>query len=378
MSIWTGAAKILLMSHFQTRLLRILLLALIPCAWLLATTSFVCAEPQRELTIAGLFDLTGGGAIWGVSEKNAFRMACEDFENAHPTIKVSPAIEDTAFSNRQTVTALHKVSSINKVSYVVGATWETTVAMMPICEAKKIICISPSYHGKEYYTRPWRYNFTAWFDDREYAEAIVTQLNERGYDRIAVFAALTPYYDSLVEHLAPRFKGTIVRTERMILDERDFRGMIARLPHDIQAIVMLLDNAGQIQAFMRQWAETRRDRPDIYSDDLIAYLDPPENISRYGFDISYSYPLLEASELHQFNERYRARYNEPPQGSSAIVTYDETMLLLSCMERSRDVEGVRECLANTHEYKGLSGRFSFDGKQTARGRKIGIKGLEDS
>jgi ABC-type branched-subunit amino acid transport system substrate-binding protein len=360
------------MSQIMTRSLRALLLILAPCA-LLFTTSLAFAGPSRVFRVAGLFDLTGGGAIWGISERNAFAMACEDFERAHPNIKVLPLIEDTMLSNRQTVTALHKIAAIDKIHYVVGATWETTVAMMPICEAKKIICISPSYHGKEYYTRPWRYNFTAWFDDRDYADTIVAQLNERGYERIAIFAAITPYYDSLVEHLTPRSKGRITRAERMTLEERDFRAMIARIPRDVQAIVMLLDNAGQIQAFMKQWSETRRDRPDIYSDDLISYLDPPENISRYGFDIFYSYPIFESSQLLRFNERYRARYNEPPTGSSAIVTYDETMLLLSCMHRAPEVEGVRECLVNTHEYDGLSGRFSFDGRQTASGRAIGIK-----
>jgi ABC-type branched-subunit amino acid transport system substrate-binding protein len=59
------------------------------------------------------------------------------------------------------------------------------------------------------------------------------------------------------------------------------------------------------------------------------------------------------------------------------VTYDETMLLLSCMHRAPEVEGVRECLVNTHEYDGLSGRFSFDGRQTASGRTVGIKRYTD-
>lgn len=61
----------------------------------------------------------------------------------------------------------------------------------------------------------------------------------------------------------------------MTLEKRDLRAMIARVPRDIQAIVMLLDNAGQIQAFMKQWSETRRDRPNIHSEDRISYLDPP-------------------------------------------------------------------------------------------------------
>jgi ABC-type branched-subunit amino acid transport system substrate-binding protein len=202
-------------------------------------------------------------------------------------------------------------------------------------------------------------------------------MNERGYKRVAIFAAITPYYDSLVEHLTPRSKSEITTTQRMVLEERDFRTMIAKVPRDVEAIVMLLDNAGQIQAFLKQWSELRRDRPDIYSDDLIAYLEPPENISRYGFTYFYSYPIFEERSLNSFNERYRLAYKEPPQGSSAVVAYDETTLLLSCLERSREVSAVRDCVATTRDYPGLSGAFSFNGGQTATGRSIGIKQLEE-
>lgn len=344
--------------------------------WLMVCGNLVAQEPPREIRIAGLFDLTAGGAIWGKSERNAFLMACEDFTRDHPTVKVIPLVEDTMFSSRQTVTALQKVSSVDKVPYVVGATWETTVAMMPLCEAKRILCVSPSYHGKEYYARPWRYNFTAWFDDRDYAGALVNQINERGYNKIAIFAAITPYYDSLVEHLTPRAKGSIATTQRMVLDERDFRSMIARVPRDVDAIVMLLDNAGQIQSFLRQWSELRRDRPDIYSDDLIAYLDPPDDITAYGFTYFYSYPVFEQTRLQTFNDRYRATYKEQPQGSSAVVAYDETTLILSCAARSATVEATRECVATTRDYPGMSGVFSFNGGPTASGRTIGIKRLE--
>ena len=139
---------------------------------------------------------------------------------------------------------------------------------------------------------------------------------------------------------------------------------------------MLLDNAGQIQAFLKQWSELRRDRPVIYSDDLISYLDPPEDIAKYGFRYLYSYPIFEEGPLHEFNQRYRSEFHELPQGSSAVVAYDETTLLLSCIRRSQTAATVRECLSTTGEYRGLSGTFSFNGKQTASGRQIGIKTLK--
>lgn len=333
----------------------------------------VAAEGTKELAVAGLFDLTGGGAIWGKSEKNAFLLACKDFQAEHPEVSVKPVIEDTMFSSRHTVTALHKVTSVNKVPYVVGATWETTVAMMPICEAKRIVCLSPSYHGKEYYSRPLRYNFTAWFDDRGYSSALVKEMNGRGYKKVAVFAAITPYYDSLVENFLSQTSAKEIVQERMVLEERDFRTMISKVPHDVEAVLMLLDNAGQIQAFLKQWREVRKDRPDIYSDDLIAYLDPPEDVKRFGFTYRYSYPLFNEALQREFINRYLSTYKERPEGSSASVTYDETMLLLSCAARDSGVEAVRDCIANTKDYQGFSGSFSFDGKQTVQNRQMGVR-----
>jgi len=333
------------------------------------------AEEEREIAIGGLFDLTGGGAIWGKSEKNAFLLACKDFELKNPDVKVKPIIEDSMFSSKHTVTALQKMTSVNKIKYVVGTTWETTVPMMPLCEAKHVVCISPSYHGKEYYSRPWRYNFSAWFDDRGYSRALADAINSREHTSVAMFAAITPYYDSLVDDFISRSKASLVAQERMVLEERDFRAMISKVPKHVDAVVMLLDNAGQIQAFLKQWSELRKDRPVIYSDDLIVYLDPPEDLKKYGFEFNYSYPLFDESAQRDFLDRYTSEYKEKPEGSSASVAYDETMLLLSCVKRDHATTAVRECLAGTSDYRGVSGTFSFNGGQTVRDRVIGIKSL---
>jgi len=333
------------------------------------------AQLPDHLSIGGIFDLSGGGAIWGVDERNAFLLAVKDFESRNPGIKVEALVEDSQFSSKHTVTALQKLISVSKVNYVVGATWETTVPMMPICESRKVVCISPSYHGKEYYKHPGRYSFTAWFDDRGYSATIADEINRRGLKDVAVFAAITPYYDSLVDNLEQQLHAKPVRVERMVLEERDFRSMIVKMPKAVGGIVMLLDNAGQIQAFLKQWAELRPDRPPVFSDDLIVFLDPPDDIKRYGFEFRYSYPVFDEAAMAEFVSRYEQEFKAKPQASSASVSYDETMLVLECAKRDPGVEAVRRCIADTAGYKGYSGTFSFGGGQTVTGRSMAIKGL---
>lgn len=349
------------------------ILSLLASLLVLVSTSY--ADSSQTISIGGIFDLSGGGAIWGVSERNAFSLAVKDFEARNPGTTARTFIEDSQFSNKQTITALQKLISVDKVSYVVGATWETTVPMLPVCEARKVVCISPSYHGKEYYQRPWRYNFTAWFDDRSYTTAIAEAMNEKEYKNIVVYAAITPYYDALVENFLKLSKVKPLQVERMILDERDFRSTISSGPANVDAIVMLLDNAGQIQAFMKQWSELRKDRPDIYSDDLIVFLDPPEDVKRHGFHITYGYPVFDEGVLQEFTKRYEDTFHEKPQASSASVTYDETMLILQCAQKDPSAESVRSCVAATKDYRGYSGFFSFNGSQTVQGRVVRVKPL---
>lgn len=334
-----------------------------------------CARGETPISIAGLFDLSGGGAIWGKSERNAFDLAVRDFQERHPDTKVSVFVEDSQYSSRQAVSALQKLISVNKVQYVVGTTWETTAAIMPICEARKTVCISPSYHGREYYSRPWQYNFTAWFEDQGYMTALVNEMDAQKAKRVAVFSAISSYYDQLVESFLARSRQKPLVVERVALDERDFRSMIAKTPSDVEALVMLLDNAGQIQAFLKQWAETRKDRPDIYTDDLIVYLDPPEDIQRYGFAFHYSSPVFDQAKLAEFSSRYQQAFGSPPEGSSAVVSYDETTIVLECARRDPQAQAVRDCVASTNGYAGYSGTFSFDGGQTVRDRQIVAKRL---
>lgn len=354
-----------------------LLLSITLCALLGQSTRVSFAEPiqRRELRIGGIFDLTGGGALWGKTERNSFLLACRDFEEKHPEYRVTAIVEDSMFSSRQTVTALHKLISIDKITALIGATWETTVPMMPICEAKRVVCVSPSYHGKEYHNRPWNYNFTAWFDDREYARVLANHMNASGYKKTALFAALTPYYDSLVESFLSTTTSEVIVNERVMLDERDFRSVITKVPRDVDAIVMLLDNAGQIQAFLKQWSELRSDRPSIFSDDLIVYLDPPDDIHRFGFEFHYSYPLFDQSISDEFARRYSGSYHVTPEGSSGSVTYDETMILLDCLRASDSADKIRDCVASTTGYHGFSGELSFAGGQTVTNRTIGVKKL---
>ncbi len=342
---------------------------------LIFTASACFAQAPKTIGIGAIFDLSGGGVIWGKAEREAFLLAIKDFEAAHPDIKVHFKIEDSTFQNKQAVSAFQKLTAIDKFQYIIGPTWETYAVIMPLCESRKIVCLSPSYNGREFLSKDWNYNFTAWFDDKSYSEALAVEGNNRNFKKIGIFSAITPYYDLLVENFVSTSKTKPIFTHFVQLKERDLRALITKSPPEMDGILMLLDNTGQIQDFLKQWSELRQDRPLILSDDLVIYLDPPEDILKYGFKIFYSYPHFEEEAKQRFYRKFRSEYGHAPEAASASVTYDETMLLLSCILKDNTPAAVRSCIATTENYSGYSGTFSFGGRDSASGREIKVREL---
>lgn len=339
-------------------------------AVLIAAFNFADAQTTGSIKIAGMFDLSGSGQIWGRAERNAFLMAIGDFKSNNPNINVVYTVEDSMFSNRQAVTSFQKLVAVDHYQYLIGPTWEPFYAIMPLCEAKKVVCMATSIHGREFKVSGLRYSFTGFFEDSDYTSALVERMNQRNHSTIVVFAAITPYYDYLVDNFLAKTKVSPSYVQRIALEEQDFRTLIAKAPKNVDAVLMLLDNAGQIQAFVKQWSEGRKDKPVIYSDDLVLNLDPPADLKKYKFPIVYAAPYFENGVFEQFSLRYEKHYGVKPGVSSAPVTYDETMIVLECAKQNPEIVAVRNCIAETKDYSGVSGRFSFDGGQEVRGREI--------
>jgi ABC-type branched-subunit amino acid transport system substrate-binding protein len=344
----------------------------------LVFASFVQADDKRELRVGGIFDLSSGaGVVWGTAERNAFLLAIEDFEKAHSDLRVVATIEDSAYSNTKAVTALQKLISVDRHRYVVGPTWEVFHAAMPVCESRKIVCIAPSYNNEAFEDPKIRYSFTAWFDDRDYARVHSPRINSDGFKRIAVFSSISPYYDSMVDALLPLLTVQPLTVERMAADTRDFKSIITRTPEGIDALVVFILGDGGAQNFFRQWGELRKERPLVFTDDVPLFFNPPMDLSTLNLKVIHSTTDIRSDRLSDFNQRYATRFGAEPGASSGGVTYDSTQILLECVRiHDPNSEAVRDCVASTHKYNGVSGNLSFNGGQSIKERAMVARELK--
>ncbi|MCB0336385.1 MAG: ABC transporter substrate-binding protein, partial [Bdellovibrionales bacterium] len=115
-------------------------LTLTSLLFLLSLISSVCAE--ADVTIAGIYSITGFGAIGGTSELNAARLAVNEI-NAAGGIqghKINFVVEDNQSDLRQTTTAFKKLVAINKPLVLLGPNWsEFSEIVAPLAQSSKTV-----------------------------------------------------------------------------------------------------------------------------------------------------------------------------------------------------------------------------------------------
>lgn len=343
---------------------------------LLLLPSLALAAPDYK--VAGIFDLTSGaGAAWGSSERDGFLFAAREFESLNPGIKVRYAIEDSAYQTSRAVSAFHKLTSIDNFRYIVGPTWEPFVAVQPLCERQKVLCLSISSNNGYFDDAKGHYSVTTWVDERDYTRVIAERIKLRNYSKVAVITSVTSYHDLITETLVKNLTIKPLLIERVDSDMTDFRSLIARFPMDLEALVVLLAGEDALPIFAQQWAQVRKDRPEILTDDYVLYAPRRDLPKTLGFKLWSSGPDFESPEFEVFKRKYSKVYGKEPSAPGAAVAYDSTLLLLGCMKTTpgQDPLAVEGCVKNSASYLGASGEIRFEGGRFAKRTQMRLREL---
>jgi branched-chain amino acid transport system substrate-binding protein len=74
-----------------------------------------------------------------------------------------------------------------------------------------------------------------------------------------------------------------------------------------------------------------------------------------------------APEVQAFVQKYRARFNDETPDSLAPLAYDATLILAQAITRAGKTDGaaVRDALAQTKDFPGVTGRTTIDAQRNA-------------
>jgi branched-chain amino acid transport system substrate-binding protein len=344
---------------------------------IIALSVVFSAQAENSLKIGGLFDLTGGGKVWGSCEKNAVELALKEYE-ASPTScgKVSLTVEDTNYEAKTTRNAYSKLVFQDNIKLIIGPTWEVCEVTIPQCEKDDVVCLVPSCHAGIFSHGTKQHSFSLWFNDAGYGEVLGNYIAQKTVRNVVAISAIGAYYDAVTDGFMTHV-GHPAKVFRVLPNALDFRSIIAKLPNDTDAIMLLLNSNGQLARFLQQWKEARSSRPLLLSDDEFVVATSAQDLDVRDFPLVISKPKFDLVASRSFVAHYKKQYGEEPRSPSGATAYDATRLLLrcSCKEGSfvEDTSKVLECISKTKEASGASGVLTFDEKHQLVGRDFVVE-----
>jgi branched-chain amino acid transport system substrate-binding protein len=328
-----------------------------------------CKRDVNEVKIGVIMPLTGGAAVYGVPSLNAIRLAVEKFENVsnQKDVKIKLVAEDSQANPAMGVTAIQKLIDVNRVKVILGPLASgVTLAVAPIAEKKKNLILSPSSSAPAI-TNAGAYIFRTELSDLQggVAQADLA-IDKLSFKKIACVYINNDYGASLIEVFKKRFEekgGVIAFKEGFPQGATDFKTILSKITTaEIDAIFVISHD--EILNFVRQKAEIGIHVP-IYTTPVFEDQRNLEKLGSLANGIIYTYygefdPNSDKKIIKEFIQAYQSKYGEPPSYYAALA-YDATNILLKALEMSNfKIEKLKDVLAETRNFIGVTGKMSFD------------------
>ena len=370
--------------------------AIFPVIIVLMALAFSCsrpgddnnATPNRTTIEIGYFgDLTGPTFNFGQSAINGVLMAASEVNQAGGINgqKIDVVIEDDKGSPEEAARLTAKLIDKDKVvAIIAGGTSGNSRAAAPKAQASHIPMISPSSTDPAV-TQTGNYIFRACFVDSFQGEVMANfAINTLKAKKAAIiFDFNSPYSKGLTDYFKlsfGRLGGTIVSEQTYTQGDADFKGQLSTIRSAEPDVIYIPGYYGDVALIAKQARMIGLTQPLLGADGW----DAPE-LWQLGGDalngayISTHYSVDDPSpSIQQFVDLYKQRYGNLLPDAHAALAYDAARLLFDAIGRTGSTEGdkLREALAQTKNFNGVTGVISMDGDRNAVKPAVVLK-LED-
>ncbi len=327
-----------------------------------------------DVKLGAVLELTGPVATFGQSILNEVKMAIEEV-NAKGGIKgvgkIDLVVEDTKSDATECTNAYNKVITRDKVVGIIGpATSTSTLAAGPLAQRAGVSVITPS-GTNERVTEVGDYIFRACFIDPFQGYVMANfAYNNLKLRKVALMPEITSDYAmGLVENFRKRFTqlgGKVVADEKWSSGDQDFSAQLTKIKAANPDAIYAGSYYGDIAVISRQARQLGINVPLLGGDGF----DSPKlfelgGSSVVGHYFSNHYSPYDTNKLTQtFVKAYKDKYGAVPDAFAALG-YDSAKLFIDAITRAKnaDPKAIRDALAQTKGFKGVTGTISFDAKR---------------
>lgn len=322
------------------RIAALIILVALPC--------FAKAEPVHT-RIGVVCPLTGSAATSGVTLKNSIAMAREKFD---PDGSVEFIFEDDQLSPKNTVAAVNKLVTLDKVDGLLVFGSPTSLAVNSIAEAHHTPMIALSIVDRV--VAGFSFVVKLWVPARAENDLVVAEVKRRGYQRIAVVATTNDAMLTLKQLAVQSLPERIVSSEDVNREEADLRSVALRVlakSPDAVYNLMWAPQPGLLAKTLRSLGY----RGQIFG---VHNLEDPSEIVNSGGSLDGSWMATsDDSAGTDFTSEYRQRFLALPAAGGANA-YDAAKLFIQGA-KSGD---LNHFLHNVRDFHGACGSFSASGK----------------
>ena len=335
-------------------------------------------QPVNRSTIKiGYFgDLSGPNYNFSQSAMNGVLMAAAKM-NQFGGIKgrqIDVVIEDDRGSPEESARLTAKLIDQDKVvAIVAGGVSGNSLAAAPKAQSSHVPLISPSSTDPAV-TKTGDYIFRTCFVDSFQGEVMASfaAATLQAKKAAILFDFNSPYGRGLTDFFEASFRklgGEIVNKQSYKQGDADFKGQLSSIKAAEPDVIYIPGYYGDVALIAKQARALGLEQPLLGADGW----DAPELWQLGGDALNGSYmsthysPDSPTPEIQSFVEEYKQRYQNLLPDAHAALAYDATRLLFNALERAGTTDSgpLREALAQTKDFKGVTGLISIDADRNA-------------
>jgi len=336
---------------------------------------FACGKKEDVIKIGEYGSLTGSTATFGINTDRGIQMAVEKINQEGGLLgkKVVVMVEDDQGKPEEAATAVKKLINQDKVIAVLGEVASSrSLAAAPICQEAKVPMITPSSTNPKV-TQVGDFIFRVCFIDPFQGEVMAKfAYNTLKIKRAAILRDIKNDYSvGLADYFKDIFTklgGQIVADESYSEGDIDFRAQLTSVKTKNPETIFVPGYYTEVGLLVRQARDLGFKIPIIGGDGW----DSPKLVEIGGKALNGCYysnhysPEDTSQVIQNFVKEFQAKYNEIPD-AMAPLGYDAAMILFEAIKKAGTTDGakVREIIAQTQDYPGITGKITIDEERNA-------------
>ena len=342
-------------------------------AILLAIASAGSLRAEETIKIGEFASLTGKQASFGQTNHRGVLTAVEELNAAGGILgrKLELVTEDTRSMQGEAATAVKKLISRDKVAAIIGETGSAAaLEAAPLCQKAGVPMMSATATNARV-TEAGDYIFRACFIDPFQGTVLAKfAANTLKVRRVAVLVANGNAYSvGLVKYFRDSFPGEIVVEQKYSEGDKDFRAQLTAVKAANPDAIFASGDYAESALICKQARELGLTVPIFGGDtwDSPALTQIGGRAVEGTFFSAHFSPDSSDPLVKSFVQRFAARWSGQVPDTGTSLGYDAMMLVADTMRRAGSTDGkkLRDALAATKAYAGVTGRITIDAQRNA-------------